>query len=891
MQVPRTPGSESLPQQAPGIFFTCTTTNVPDAVAESFAAVLNQERPANVPRAAIANFSHSSCCSATSDDQRSNNNNNNNSISRPILTPVESNNAAVAAAVAQVSTPLTSTTFSTTTGGSNKGQFSLAAAATNAATTTTIADAKSSSSSSSANNVIITNNSGCSSSAAGAGAVARRIGNISCHKRMCHRPVFSLPSAKEGGGSGETQFEIEERQLLQIAGERNAHKICQIPLQQQQQPQQQNPSPTTKQAASSPKSISFAAFSPLNNGMTAVSNMSVVASADHPSSSASVSSTAATGTTGTTTENSVGQLVCCNGSNSANPQSFFEATEIMNSLYLGTTYDADDEQELLKHNIKRVLNVATECNPKVAQNPDNHEIKVKKIPLRDHSDENIAAFFDEALEFIREGIEKGEAVLVHCRQGYSRSATFVLAYLMKYGVESSSRSSSTLSFGEQQQQQQRQQNQNAAATAAAVLKQQLSMSNKEDGTCNPLAIMHPSMARDGDEQQGIWHTATTAIITNPASFFTPQTQPTPITNGDQLRYPATCSKRNNNKNNNYNKETNNQQQLQQQQQGEKGSSSSSSSSCLTTSRADSYCDESKQHGHHHQQQDEDDFVGAGSTATAKATATATSPSTACSSSLVRSPVMMNPTGSSSSSSTGTTVTAGGNKANARIEVIIDDASEANGQDRDNAHTTKNRTQTDLLHPQQQQQTQLHQSSSSCSPPTTSSPCKDQNDDDDDFQEPQQHRQQQQHHQEQGTKNPADGGAPAAPSYTESMNRQYSSTSSTSSSGGAATKQQIHQDSGLVMDYEDAFDFVKSKREKINPNLGFVLALRDLEVRLRHTVGSVGPSGSSTPRSSSSSSFACADNFAGSCFTSNQKQEIGAKTEKKKHEGEGDSSLI
>ncbi|CAL1263822.1 unnamed protein product [Larinioides sclopetarius] len=38
--------------------------------------------------------------------------------------------------------------------------------------------------------------------------------------------------------------------------------------------------------------------------------------------------------------------------------------------------------------------------------------------------------FDEAIAFIREALHAGKGILVHCKQGISRSATLVLAYLI-----------------------------------------------------------------------------------------------------------------------------------------------------------------------------------------------------------------------------------------------------------------------------------------------------------------------------------------------------------------------------------------------------------------------------------------------------------------------------
>jgi hypothetical protein len=108
----------------------------------------------------------------------------------------------------------------------------------------------------------------------------------------------------------------------------------------------------------------------------------------------------------------------------------FNASEIVPLLFLGTASDAADATALRRHRIRRVLNVAREC-PVI---PDcAREFQVRHIPLDDHSDAPIGDYLDDACEFIREGLRRGEGVLVHCRMGVSRSASFVIAFIMKYG--------------------------------------------------------------------------------------------------------------------------------------------------------------------------------------------------------------------------------------------------------------------------------------------------------------------------------------------------------------------------------------------------------------------------------------------------------------------------
>lgn len=107
-------------------------------------------------------------------------------------------------------------------------------------------------------------------------------------------------------------------------------------------------------------------------------------------------------------------------------------TKITEHLFLGAQSDAANFAALQSLGIKRILNVAGECSVDTCIAA---KLQVKSVPLRDHSDEDIAAHFDECISFIREGVERGERVLVHCRMGVSRSTTMVIAYLMRYGVD------------------------------------------------------------------------------------------------------------------------------------------------------------------------------------------------------------------------------------------------------------------------------------------------------------------------------------------------------------------------------------------------------------------------------------------------------------------------
>jgi dual specificity MAP kinase phosphatase len=54
----------------------------------------------------------------------------------------------------------------------------------------------------------------------------------------------------------------------------------------------------------------------------------------------------------------------------------------------------------------------------------------KWIDFEDDADANVLGKFEESHTFIKEKLQKHN-VLVHCQMGVSRSATFVLAFLMK----------------------------------------------------------------------------------------------------------------------------------------------------------------------------------------------------------------------------------------------------------------------------------------------------------------------------------------------------------------------------------------------------------------------------------------------------------------------------
>ena len=103
-------------------------------------------------------------------------------------------------------------------------------------------------------------------------------------------------------------------------------------------------------------------------------------------------------------------------------------TEIFNWLYLGTFSNACDIKELRRLKVNYVLNVANECiNKKLPK-----DIKELHLKIKDSDDFELYNYFDEANEFINKCKEEGNSLLVHCKLGISRSASFIIAYLIKF---------------------------------------------------------------------------------------------------------------------------------------------------------------------------------------------------------------------------------------------------------------------------------------------------------------------------------------------------------------------------------------------------------------------------------------------------------------------------
>ncbi|XP_063044093.1 protein phosphatase Slingshot homolog 3 [Engraulis encrasicolus] len=101
-------------------------------------------------------------------------------------------------------------------------------------------------------------------------------------------------------------------------------------------------------------------------------------------------------------------------------------SRILEYLYLGSEWNAANFEELQKNNIGYILNVTMEIDNFFPGSFSYMNIRVYDVESTD-----LLPHWKNTYTFINSVRQSGQAVLVHCKMGVSRSASTVVAYLMK----------------------------------------------------------------------------------------------------------------------------------------------------------------------------------------------------------------------------------------------------------------------------------------------------------------------------------------------------------------------------------------------------------------------------------------------------------------------------
>ena len=104
----------------------------------------------------------------------------------------------------------------------------------------------------------------------------------------------------------------------------------------------------------------------------------------------------------------------------------FSASKITDNIYLSDLASACNLFALKEIGITHVICVVLAIDPIFPM-----EFEYLNIQARDIAEENLYQYFDECYDFIEDAISKNGKVLIHCAYGKSRSASIVIAYLIK----------------------------------------------------------------------------------------------------------------------------------------------------------------------------------------------------------------------------------------------------------------------------------------------------------------------------------------------------------------------------------------------------------------------------------------------------------------------------
>jgi hypothetical protein len=112
----------------------------------------------------------------------------------------------------------------------------------------------------------------------------------------------------------------------------------------------------------------------------------------------------------------------------------FDATPsfVEERLYIGSSLHAGSQEILERLSINVIVNCADDV-PNFFEDSDVYGgpfYEYKNFPISDKHDTPIEKYFNACSDYIDTALKDGKTVLVHCYAGKSRSAAFVIAFLM-----------------------------------------------------------------------------------------------------------------------------------------------------------------------------------------------------------------------------------------------------------------------------------------------------------------------------------------------------------------------------------------------------------------------------------------------------------------------------
>ena len=101
--------------------------------------------------------------------------------------------------------------------------------------------------------------------------------------------------------------------------------------------------------------------------------------------------------------------------------------EIIDNIYVGNYKFASDVELLLKEGITYILN----CANGLKNFFENENLfKYLYMPIYDSESQKLDKYLEQTNNFIKEGSENGNKILIHCGSGISRSSTLCLMYMI-----------------------------------------------------------------------------------------------------------------------------------------------------------------------------------------------------------------------------------------------------------------------------------------------------------------------------------------------------------------------------------------------------------------------------------------------------------------------------